>query len=77
MRKLWSNSRERTQGNEKRHGEDSSYTKAIEDLQRATARKNYPKSEKVDTPMIAPQDYDERVLEEYDQQICPGTFLSL
>ena len=77
MRKLWSNTRERTQGNEKRQGEDSSYPKAIEDLLRATARKNCPKSEKVDNLMTAPQDYDGRVLEGYDQQICPGTFPSL
>ena len=45
-RKLSSNTRERTQGNEKRQGDDSSYPKAIEDLLRATARQNYPKSEK-------------------------------
>ena len=74
MRKLWSNTRERTRGNEKRQGEDSSYPKALKDLQRATVRKNYAKSEKADNPMIAPSDYDGRVLEGYDQQVCPGTF---
>ena len=73
---LWSNTRERTQGNEKRQDEDSSYPKALKDLQRATVRKNCPKSEKVDNPMIAPQDYDGRVLEGYDQQVYPGTFPS-
>ena len=38
-RKLWSNIRERIPGNEKRQGEDSSYTKGIEILLRETARK--------------------------------------
>ena len=60
MRKLWSNSRERTQGNEKRKGEDSSYPKSIEVLLRETARKGYPDPEEVDNPMITPQDYDVR-----------------
>ena len=56
MRKLWSNSREQTQGNEKRKGEDSSYSKGIEVLLRETARKGYPDPEEVDNPMITPQD---------------------
>ena len=60
MRKLWSNLRERTQGNEKRQIEDSSHPKATEGLLKATARKNYPNSEDVDNPMLAPQDYDVR-----------------
>ena len=60
MRKLWSNFREQTQGNEKRQGEDSSYPKTIEVLLSETARKNNPKSENVDNPVIAPQDYDVR-----------------
>ena len=67
MRKLWSNSRERTRGYEKRQDEDSSYSKGIEVLLRETTKKNYPNTEDVDNPMIAPQDYDvrqsERVLE--------------
>ena len=59
-RKLWSNTRERTQGNEKEQGEDSSYPKGIEVLLRETARKGYPDPGDVDNPMIAPQDYDAR-----------------
>ena len=38
MRKLWANTRERTQDNEKEQGEDSSYSKGIEVLLRETAR---------------------------------------
>ena len=60
LRKLWSNLREQTQGNEKRQVEDNSYCKAIEGLLRATARKIYQESEDVDNPMIAPQDCDVR-----------------
>ena len=60
MRKLWSNLREQTQGNEKRQVEDNSYCKTIEGLLTTTARKMYPESEDVDNPMIAPQDYDVR-----------------
>ena len=64
MRTLWSNTGERTQGNEKyacstSQGEDSSYTKGIEVLME-TARKGYPGPENVDNPMIAPPDYDAR-----------------
>ena len=64
MRKLWSNTRERTQGNEKDdcstlQGEDSSYTKGIEVLME-TARKDFPDKGDVDNPTIAPQDYDAR-----------------
>ena len=57
MRKLWSNSRERTPGNEKRKGEESSHPKGIEVLLRETARRGYPDPEEVDNPMT-PQDYD-------------------
>ena len=60
MRKLWSHIREQTQGDQKRQGEDSSYPKAVEGLLRATARKNYPKSENVDIRMIAPEAHDVR-----------------
>ena len=57
MRKLWSNLREQTQGNEKRQVEDNSYCKTIEGLLSATARKIFPESEDIDNPMIAPQDF--------------------
>ena len=57
MRKLWSNLREHTQGNEKRQVEDNSYCETIEGLLRATARKIHPEAEDVDNPMIAPQDF--------------------
>ena len=60
VRNLWSNSREQTQGNEKRKGEDSSYPKGIEALLRETARKGYPDPEEVSNPMITPQDCDVR-----------------
>ena len=60
MRKLWSNLREQTQGNEKRHVEDNSYCKTIDGLLTTIARKIYPESEDVDNPMIAPQEYDVR-----------------
>ena len=60
MRKFSSHIREQTQFDEKRRGEDSSYPKAVEGLLRATARKNYPKSENVDIRMIAPEAYDVR-----------------
>ena len=42
MRKLWRNTRARTQGNEKERDKDSSYPKGIEVLVRETARKCYP-----------------------------------
>ena len=65
MRKLWSNTRERRQGNEQdacstSQGEDSSYPKGIEVLLMGTARKGYPDTENVDNPKIALQDYDAR-----------------
>ena len=65
MRKFWSNTCERTQGNEKdacstSQGEDSSYPKAIEVMLRETARKSYPDPENIDNPMIALQDYEVR-----------------
>ena len=59
MRKLWSNTRECTQGNAKEQAEDSSY-KGIEVLLREAARKGYPDPENLDNPMIAPQNYDGR-----------------
>ena len=60
MRKLWSNTRERTQIKEKEQAEDSSYPKGIEVLLRETARKGYPDPENVDNPTLVPQDYDVR-----------------
>ena len=60
MRKLWSNTSERTQGDEEEQGEYSSYSKSIDVLLRETARKHYPVLENVNNPMIAPQDYDVR-----------------
>ena len=58
MRKLGSNTRERTQSKEKEQAEDSSYHKGIEVMLRETARKSYP--ENVDNPMNAPRDYEVR-----------------
>ena len=58
MKKLWSNTRERTQRKEKEQAEDCSYPKSIEVMLRETARKSYP--ENVDNPMIAPRDFDVR-----------------
>ena len=46
--------------NEKRQGEDSSYSTIIEVLLRVTARKGNPGSQVVDNPMVAPQDYEVR-----------------
>ena len=65
MRKFWSNTCERTQGNEKdacstSQGEDSSCPKAIEVMLRETSRKRYPDPENIDTPMIALQDSEVR-----------------
>ena len=57
MRKFWSNSRVRIKGNENRRGEDSSCSKSIEVLLRGTTRKNYPNTENVGDPVVAPQDY--------------------
>ena len=54
MRKLWSNTRECTQSNEKEQAEDSSYPKSIEVLLRETARKGCPDPENVDNRMIEP-----------------------
>ena len=72
MRKLWSNTRERTQSKEKELVEDSSYPKCIEDMPRETARNSYP--ENVDNPMTAPR-YNEvrqsgRVLELQNKDLC-------
>ena len=73
MRKLWSNARERTQGNEEEQGEDSSYPKSIELLLRDTARKHNPVLENVNILMIAPQDYEVcqsgRVLELHNRDL--------
>ena len=60
MRKIWSNTRERTQGKEKEQAEDSSYPKGIVVLLRETIRKGYPDPENVDGPTIARQDDDVR-----------------
>ena len=57
MRKLWSNTCERTQSKEKEQAVDSSYPKGNEVLLRETARKGYPDPENVDNPMMAPYDY--------------------
>ena len=62
VRKLWSNTCERTQSEQKEQVEDSSYPKGIEVLLRETARKSYPDPENVDTPLIAPRDYEVRQL---------------
>ena len=51
---LLSNSRGRTQANEKEQSEDSSCTKDIEVLLRETARKGYPDLENIGNPRIAP-----------------------
>ena len=87
VRRLWSNPRESTQGNEKRKGEGSSYPKSIEVLLRKQLKGSHPDPEEVDNPMITPQIYDVRqsgrVLElqkqifGHNQQICPGIFLFL
>ena len=57
MKTLWSNTRERTQGNEKdacstSQGEDSSHTKGTEVLLMETARKGYQDPQYVDNSMI-------------------------
>ena len=60
MREFWSNSRVRIKGNENRRGEDSSCSKSIEVLLRVTTRKNYPNTENIGDPVVAPQDFDVR-----------------
>ena len=57
VRKLWSNTCERTQRKEKEQAVDSSCPTGIEVLLRETARKGYPDPENVDNPMMAPHDY--------------------
>ena len=84
MRTLWSNSRERMPDYEKRQDEDSSYSMGFEVLLKETSKTNFPYTEDVDNPMIAPQDCDNRQSERveefhpeivgYDQQNCLGTF---
>ena len=56
VRKLWSNTCERTQSEQKEQVEDSSYPKGIEVLLRETAPKSFPDPENVGTPLIAPRD---------------------
>ena len=60
VRKLWSNTCERTQNKEKELAENSSYPKGIEVMLRETARKSYPDPENIGNPVIAPQDYEVR-----------------
>ena len=60
VRKLWSNTCERTQSEQKEQVEDSSYPKGIEIFLRETARKSYPDPENPDNPMLAPRDYGNR-----------------
>ena len=59
-RRLWSNTRERTQSQEKEQAGDSFYPNSIEVMLRETARKSYPDQENIGNPMIAPQDYEVR-----------------
>ena len=63
MRTLWSNSRERMLDHEKRQDEDSSYSTGTEVLLKETSKKNFPYTEDVENPMIAPQDCDNRLSE--------------
>ena len=58
MKKLGSNTCESIHNNQKEQAEDSSYPKSIDIMLRETARKSYP--ENVDSPMIAPRDYEVR-----------------
>ena len=60
VRKLGSNTRERSQNNEKRQDEDSPFSKGIEILLSEIAGKVYPDPEKVKNPTVAPQDYEVR-----------------
>ena len=72
MRKLWSNTRQRTQSKAKEQGEDSLYPKGTEVLLRERARKSYPDPENIDNPMIAPQDHGRqsgRVLELHNRDL--------
>ena len=57
-KKLWSNTCESIHNNQKERAEDNSYPKSIDIMLRETARKSYP--ENVDSPMIAPRDYEVR-----------------
>ena len=50
---LWSNTRERTQSEEKEQAEDNSYSKGVKVLLKETARKSYPDPEIVDNRIIA------------------------
>ena len=60
MRKLWSNTCERTRSEQKEQAEDSSYPEGIEVLLMEAARKSYPDPENLDNPVIAPRDYGNR-----------------
>ena len=60
VRKLWSNTCERTQSEQKEQAEDSSYPEGIEVLLMEAARKSHPDSENPDNPMIAPRDHGNR-----------------
>ena len=87
MRKFWSNSRVRIQGNGKRRCEDSSHPKGIEVFVRETAKNGCPDPEKFDNPwshlkimMFVNLDESWSSKTEilgYDQQSCPGIFLFL
>ena len=82
-RKLWSNTRERTQGNVEEQGEDSS-PKVFEVLLRETARKDYPVLGNVNNPMhlkimmfVNPESWSSTTeISGYGPQIYPGTFLN-
>ena len=60
MKRLWSNTRERTQNKEQEQAEDCSYPKVVEVMPRETGRKSYPDPENIGNPMIAPQDFEFR-----------------
>ena len=61
MRKLWSNSRERTQGNEKRKGEESSYNlKVLKSCWGKRLEGVIQTQRKSTIPWLTPQDYDIR-----------------
>ena len=62
VRKLWSNTCERTQSEQKEQAEDSSYPEGIEVLLMEAARKSFPDPENPDNPMTAPRDCEVRQL---------------
>ena len=85
MWNIWSYTRERVKGNEKRPNEDSSYAKGVEILLREIAKRVCPDLEEMDDPMVALQDHDIRQFvpgapEQGSgccQQTCHGTSLFL